>query len=166
MLEASLPADEPLDKIHLRKRGLFADVISRKRLPKIYVPFVGSTYARSLSVQPRQVTDASLANLDPLTEIQQLNLDRTSITDTGLAHLKNLSNLTNLSLYSCPTIDGSGFVHLKDMKQLRGMILHGTRVNDAGLAHLHAVTSLEGMNMIECPITDAGLARISHKAGE
>ena len=73
-----------------------------------------------------------MAFLAALTNLQDLNLEDTSITDAGLAQLKALTKLTRLNI-------------------------SGTEVTDAGLAHLKAVKSLKEIKLpINEKITDAG----------
>src|SRR5947209_1949698 len=45
-----------------------------------------------------QATDATLACLGSVTELERLELDNTNVTDAGLAHLKGLTRLSSLSL--------------------------------------------------------------------
>ena len=49
----------------------------------------------------RQITDAGLAQLKGLTNLQTLELDYTQITDAGLVHLKGLTKLErpNISFF-------------------------------------------------------------------
>ena len=45
-----------------------------------------------------KVTDAGLANLEPLANLETLSLATTKITDAGLAHLAGLGKLSELDL--------------------------------------------------------------------
>src|SRR5947209_16260330 len=46
-----------------------------------------------VNLNKTKVTDEGLANLEPLTELQELYLNDTAITDAGLMHLKRLKQL-------------------------------------------------------------------------
>ncbi|MGO8753589.1 MAG: hypothetical protein ACLQNE_47250 [Thermoguttaceae bacterium] len=52
-----------------------------------------------------QVTDAGLAHLKGLTQLQQLSLDNTQVTDAGLEHLKGLTQLQTLFFDSTKVTD-------------------------------------------------------------
>ena len=64
-----------------------------------------------------KVTDAGLAHLKGLTQLQSLNLGFTKVTDTGLEHLRRLTKLQRLNL-------------------------NYTKVTDAGLEYLNGLTKL------------------------
>jgi Leucine-rich repeat (LRR) protein len=51
-----------------------------------------------LGVGRTQITDAGLAHLAGLTNLETLSLFGTHITDAGLAHLEKLTNLKELNL--------------------------------------------------------------------
>ena len=81
-----------------------------------------------------KITDAGMADLKGLTNLQKLNLDGTSVTDAGIVHLVGLTKLTHLSLpYE---ITDAGLVHLKGLTTLQELNLGSTQVTDAGLVHL------------------------------
>ena len=72
-----------------------------------------------------------------------LDLDGTSVSDAGLAHLAGLTGLRWLYLYS-------------------------TSVSDAGLAHLAGLTGLQWLYLSDTGVTDAGVAafRAAHPGCE
>lgn len=45
------------------------------------------------------ITNAGLAELNSLTQLQYLNLNQTKVTATGIAALKELKNLRSLFIY-------------------------------------------------------------------
>jgi hypothetical protein len=57
------------------------------------------------------------------------------VTEAGLAHLKNLKQLELLSLHGIK-IGGTGIRHLKAMKRLRILTLSHKSVTDAGVQAL------------------------------
>jgi len=59
-----------------------------------------------------QITDAGLANVKGLTQLQSLNLNGTKITDAGLEHLKGLANLQTLDL-EATRVTNAGIADLK-----------------------------------------------------
>ncbi len=63
----------------------------------------------------KDATDAELAYLSGLTQLESINLnDCMQITDAGLAHLKGLAWLRSLNLKGCPNITTIGLMDLQD----------------------------------------------------
>jgi hypothetical protein len=93
----------------------------------------GLTELQELTVQPAQVTDAGLAHLEPLTKLQLLKLSSTKITRIG--HLKGLRELKTLFLGSTNITD-AGLENLKDLPQIRALDLSGTHVTEEGVKKL------------------------------
>jgi len=71
-----------------------------------------------------------------LTELTELHLEGTKITDKGLASLKGLKNLEYPSN------------------------LYGTAVTDAGLDQLSALTKLKHLYVWQTKVTDAGAGKL------
>lgn len=59
--------------------------------------------------------DASLASLEPLTELNELDLCNDKITNAGMAHVKRLPKLTDLHLSHTKVTDAG----VADLKQAR-----------------------------------------------
>jgi internalin A len=57
-----------------------------------------SQICKDLYLYGTPVTDAGLAHLRELTNLQTLGLNGTQVTDAGLANLRGLTNLSELSL--------------------------------------------------------------------
>ncbi|HET6879427.1 MAG TPA: hypothetical protein VFI31_04710 [Pirellulales bacterium] len=66
----------------------FPIAFPRRWLPRVYFDEIEGVYFAYT-----QVTDARLAYLRGLTNLEWVNLDDTLITDAGLAHLQGLTNL-------------------------------------------------------------------------
>jgi len=132
----------------------------------------------------RNLTDAGLVHLEPLTGLKALALERTQITDVGLEHLRGLTELGLLSLnwssvgenglkplenmkklgvlYLCATrTSDSGVASLKNMKQLSWLDLRQTQVTDEGLRHLSGLTQLRLLSLYGIPMTDAGIGPLT-----
>ncbi|MBI3838380.1 MAG: hypothetical protein HY288_10670 [Planctomycetia bacterium] len=84
-----------------------------------------------------EITDAGLARLSQMKEIEQLRLASPRITDAGLACLRELPHLRFLHLIDIPITD-SGLEHLHSLKSLESLYLDGTRITDDGIQRLIA----------------------------
>jgi hypothetical protein len=113
----------------------------------------------SLFLQSSHVTDAGLANLSKLTELQVLNLDSTGITDAGVEHLKGLTGLQALCLDNT-RIGDEGLEHLKGLTRLRHLSLNNTQVSDAGVKRLRELTGLQMLGLDGTQVSDAGVAEL------
>jgi hypothetical protein len=107
-----------------------------------------------------EITDAGLAHLEGLTQLQSLYLNETQVTDAGLVHLRGLSQLAAFLSLSDTQVSDAGLVHLGGLTQLIYLILDGTQVTDAGLAHLRGLTRLKVLTLDATQVTDAGVQRL------
>jgi hypothetical protein len=107
--------------------------------PRWLVDLVGVDYFGHVTIvwsPPRaRSTDATLAQIGRLTQLQVLDLPESFISDAGLAHLEGLTNLFDLGLEGTQITD-AGLAHLKGLTSLTGLWLEGTQVTDAGMNEL------------------------------
>jgi Leucine-rich repeat (LRR) protein len=89
-----------------------------------------------------------------LTNLEQLNLMQTDITDAGLEHLQGLKNLRVLNLRASltatvitPHVTDAGLEYLQGLTQLEELDLAFARVTDAGLVRLKKLTRLKKLNL-------------------
>lgn len=80
-------------------------------------------------------TDAFVARLSGLTELQGLYLWQTGVTDAGLQHLKSFTKLEKLDL-SGTTISDAGLQHLKSLTNLKEVKLSGAKVSPQAVKEL------------------------------
>ncbi len=112
--------------------------------PRWPLSLLGEPYARlwrrveKVRFSGPSVTDADLAHLAGLTNLEGLYLSGTQVTDAGLAHLAGLTNLQELDLGN-------------------------TQVTDAGLAHLAGLTNLVELYLTNTQVTDAGVEALRKK---
>lgn len=92
--------------------------------------------------EEKRATDAVLALLGTLQNLEELDLTSTEITDEGLAHLKGLPKLRKLNLRFAK-ISGAGLRHLETVSKLSELDLQGSAIDDAGLANLQYLPNLE-----------------------
>ena len=119
------------------------------------------TNLQDLDLDITQITDAGLADLKGLTKLQSLSFKSLVVTDAGLVHLKGMTKLQSLSLGLCGQITDAGLVHFKGLTNLQRLGLHNTPVTDAGLAHFKGLTKLTFLNLHGNKITDAGLVHLT-----
>ena len=78
------------------------------------------------------MSDAGLAHLPGTTNLTQLNLARTQLSNAGLAYFKDCGKLNRLDVWGCPQVRDSGLTHFKDCEGLTSLEARGTRVTRRG----------------------------------
>jgi hypothetical protein len=120
----------------------------------------GATQLQEMILVGTGITDAGLVHLEGLTHLAYLilALDGSQVTDAGLEHLKGLTSLQYLFVLG-PQITDAGLKHLKDkeLPQLTHLVLDDTKVTDAGLKHFIGWTHLFNLALNGTKVTDAGL---------
>ena len=106
------------------------------------------------------VSDAGLAHLKQLENLQHLDLNGTQITDAGLAELKTLKNLQKLLIGYNEKMTGTGLAELKDLKNLQHLDLIHCGITDDGAKRLAKLQSLKTIDLRGTKITDAGLKEL------
>ncbi len=139
--------NKPVIRVDLKSPQVAdADLMNLKEFPKLQALAVGG-----------KVTDAGLAQLAGLTELQSLELTSPKITDAGLSQLKPLVKLQTLSLHGTKVTD-AGLDQLQPFEGLQTLDLGATKITDAELTKLKSFKMLQSLDLSEDPITDAGLA--------
>lgn len=115
----------------------------------------------SLSLDRTRITDEGLARLCQLTDFRFLSLaDNAAITNNALKQL-HLPQLKGIRI-SNTGITGDGLVYLKKLKKLEFLSIHGTKgITARGIEHLNEVTSLKGIELCGQDITDDCIVHIS-----
>jgi Leucine-rich repeat (LRR) protein len=113
--------------------------------------------------QEGTVTDADLAHLADLTNLEGLYLNNTKITDAGLVHVGRLTNLKFLGLHTTFVAD-AGLAHLAGLTKLEELDLSYTQITDAGLVHLRDLTDLRVLEFDGARVTGAGFVHLSRLA--
>lgn len=111
-------------------------------------------------MQPLRVTDDGLKYLSGLKELRRIVLGATPFTDAGIAHLAPLSNMEELWLDFNEVVGDGSMVAIREMKKLRVLRFHGAKVTDAGLAMIQDLTGLEDLQLGKATVTNAGLTTI------
>ena len=76
---------------------------------------VGQLPFEVLSIESTAITDAGIAQLEPLAKLHRLNANHTPITDAALATIAELPAVRVLEVAGTPVTD-AGLVHLQKMK--------------------------------------------------
>jgi len=126
------------------------------------------TGLRSLLIHEDQVTDESLAAIEGLSSLEELDIVRaTRLTDAGLAHIARLGNLKKLAIHTgddeqARTLTDAGLKNFAGLHHLKELDLWwpADSITDAGLAHIAGLTRLEKMTLANGTFTDAGLATL------
>ena len=117
-------------------------------------------FAHVVAEQVPSATDASLVNLNRLSQLQSLDLGGSKITDSGLKHLNGLCQLLYLNLSSTQISDG-GLGNLKGLDQLQQLDLGSTQITDAGLSCLSELHQLQVLDLRNTQVTDEGIPQLA-----
>ena len=118
------------------------------------------TNLRQLDLSNSKLTDAGLAHVEGLTKLRQLVISNGSFTDAGLAHLQNLLELRTLSLSADLDVGDDGLKHLVGLIHLKTLDLPGKRISDKGLANLAVMSDLQALSLEKSRIQGPGLAQL------
>jgi mono/diheme cytochrome c family protein/uncharacterized membrane protein len=147
VLRMKLPAANPAAIAELKKLGLLVLPLS-KELNQLEISAVNARLFNDaqaallpkladqvvwLKLGDTQITDATMAQIGKLKNLQKLHLEQTKITDAGLKQLAALPYLEYLNLYGTGITD-AGLQSLSGFKNLQTVYLWQTRVTEAGLA--------------------------------
>ena len=114
----------------------------------------------NLCFQGPRLTDAGLAHLAGLAQMECLSLFACPVTDVGLLHLRGMTRLAVLNLEETH-VAGTGLECLRGQPTLADLNLTRSRANDAGLQAVAGLPHLEKLELAETAVTDAGLAWIA-----
>lgn len=103
--------------------------------------------------------DRMLAPLENLTDVYEVRLGETRLSDEGLKRLEGLVSLERLHLEKTQISD-VGLAHLSALDNLRYLNLYGTSVTDAGLEHLANLRNLRRLYVWQTEVTDAGVDKL------
>jgi Leucine-rich repeat (LRR) protein len=121
----------------------------------------GLTNLRQLDLTYTQITDAGLVQLVGLTNLEVLELTRTQVTDAGLARLAGM-NLKKLTIPTQAQTDVGLQHYLSAVEPSTRLDLDSWQITGTGLVHLTEFTNLKNLNLLRCPrVTDAGLVHLS-----
>lgn len=114
---------------------------------------------KGLHLERTCISDDGLACLEDLPQLESLRLDDTQVTDAGMGAVARLSRLNNLSLKGTAVTD-QGVKALSGLTELQYLLLSDTQVSSAGLAHVSGLTQLELLDLENTQVTDDGLPHL------
>ncbi|WP_146390567.1 leucine-rich repeat domain-containing protein [Allorhodopirellula solitaria] len=120
----------------------------------------GHTTEIDLSESPLE-DDALLSELQGLDGLESLNLDRTPVTDDGLAAMGHLPNLHLLSLAQTRVSNAGIATLVTNFPKLVSLRLDETVITDPGFAELAHAEHLEMLSLHRVPVSDAGCKQIA-----
>lgn len=107
-----------------------------------------------------RVTDAGLASLRGLLELEEFSISGARLNGPGLAHLADLPALRSLRLGSCQ-IDDACLASLLGLERLQELDLFYGTFTDAGMGYLEGLTGLESLKLkYALEFTDDGLIHL------
>jgi hypothetical protein len=118
-------------------------------------------HLRAVDLTNKQwVTDAGLAHLAGLTELDDLRLNGTKVTAAAVVRFaKDRTKLQRLELRRVPLRDDD-LIGLKGLTELRTLSLRGTLVTDKGVGRHKPFTKLRVLSLMSTGVGDAGLAHL------
>ncbi len=103
----------------------------------------------------------TVASLARLTQLEDLVLDESNVTDNDLKRLAKLTQLKRLSLVRT-AVTNDGLAHLAHLPRLGTLILNSSyRVTDEGLDTLAQLESLEELSLLDTTVTLPTLIALS-----
>jgi hypothetical protein len=111
---------------------------------------------RLLNIEKTNVTDAGLALIVELPNLGDLWLRSTKVTNAGLKQLQSVQGLWRLSIGS-PEITDDGLIHIAGLKNLSGLSVHDAPVSDFGVKQLGSLPRLRQLTLASTKVTDAGV---------
>lgn len=108
----------------------------------------------------KDVDDSWLVHLTALKNLKTLKLWSTAITDAGLATIGQLDDLEQLRLYDCSKVSGAGLIHLRGLMNLSSLDVEKTNVDGDGLKDLRGLPNLRSLNLLETRVDDDGLVHL------
>ena len=113
-----------------------------------------------LGARGNKATDADLEILGPLkSNIIELNLAKSDISDAGLETIGLMTNLTHLHINNTP-ITNAGLEYLTNLYQLEYLNLYGTAITDDGLLPLRRLKALKKVFLWETAVSEEAVASL------
>jgi hypothetical protein len=134
---------------------------------KSSLPFIFIDHSGKYGTHSSDEHLAKLARVSQTTEaanyLQAIYLNRSPVSDDGLAHLEAYHELAVISL-TATQVAGPGLKALAGHGKLAALSLRGTPIDDEGLANLPRLRSLWVLDIEDTAITDEGVLHLANAA--
>lgn len=118
----------------------------------------GLTELQDLQLGRSRVGDAAMETIGTFTKLKLLDLQQTQVTDAGLAHLASLK--LNWLCLNGTAVTAEGLAALTNMTDMQWLFLKGTEADDAFLDHVARMSKLESADFSGTRVTEAGLRKL------
>ena len=115
------------------------------------------TGLKVLQMRSCGLTDAHLAFLSEMEDLEILEIPGNRVASAGIDHLHRLSKLRRLNVSFCPEIDDEALAKISRLEHLQDLSAQDTRVTDAGLIYLFDMRYLRDVTVLGSPATQNGL---------
>ena len=121
------------------------------------------TNVKELMIDGTGITDTGFELITSMSSLREVWITNTLLTDRSLKTLTSLPNLSELTFYP-HEMTNDGLSHLPQITQLRSICIAGVddggakHITDEGLKHLHPMTDLETFTYVdELGVTEQGI---------
>jgi internalin A len=101
-----------------------------------------------------------LSQLSSINELKSLWMRKWQATDEGLGFLRRNEGLEVLLIFEARSISDKGVMQVKDLVNLRTLILNGSRMTDDGLLALARMSRMEHLSLNSHRFTDHGILAV------
>lgn len=119
-------------------------------LPRLQVLFLTSA----------AVDDGELSQLEGFEELEVIYLQRSRVSDRGLAFLRNCPRLREIDV-SDTDVSGTSFGELTELPRLETIWMTGCQITDDGACAIGRLRYLSFLTLCDAEISDAGMASIA-----
>jgi F-box and leucine-rich repeat protein 14 len=130
------------------------------RVTKVGFEYLAKLQLVSLTL--RNLSTIDLAPVSRIATLTSLDVQKSTVRNLDLQHLRNLPNLCRLDLTSCWRITDAGVAHLATLTSLEFLSLaEVTGLTDNGLVHVGSLLHLKHLSLHSCNlVTDTGIAHV------
>ena len=114
------------------------------------------TNLRQLRLAGTRISNDACANIGKVQSLETLALSDTSINDIGVAALTSLVNLKHLELSRC-VLTLNGFTSIGMLPSLESLSLSQTNLDNAGMKEICKCRSIKSLRLDHNPLDDNGL---------
>src|SRR5262245_37116713 len=112
-----------------------------------------------------QVSDELLQDLHHIKKLQSLSLQGNNVTDSSLKVVGSLQGLQSLQLRHARRVTHTGMKELRELEELKTLILAHTPVTDLAAEELGQLASLRNLALFDTQLTDEGMKHVGKLTG-